>query len=46
MPLETSGRKELIRWLLSWMPEVKVQAPRELRARVVSRMQEGLKGQE
>jgi len=27
MTLETSGRKELIRWLLSWMPEVKVLAP-------------------
>jgi len=24
MRLETTGRKELIRWVLSWMPDVKV----------------------
>ena len=46
MTLETSGRKELLRWLLSWMPEVKVLAPCELRARVVASMKAGLKSQE
>jgi hypothetical protein len=23
-PMETTGRKELVRWILSWMPDVKV----------------------
>ena len=31
MRLETTGRKELVRWILSWMPEVKVLAPKSLR---------------
>ena len=42
--LETSGRKELTRWILSWMPHVKVLAPRELRERVWERMRRGLAG--
>ncbi|MDO9543089.1 MAG: WYL domain-containing protein [Kiritimatiellia bacterium] len=25
MRLETTGRKELVRWILSWMPDVQVQ---------------------
>ena len=40
--LETSGRKELTRWILSWMPHVKVLAPRELKERVRQRLREGL----
>ena len=40
--LETSGRKELTRWILSWMPNVSVLAPRELRERVMDRMRRGL----
>jgi predicted DNA-binding transcriptional regulator YafY len=40
--LETSGRKELTRWILSWMPHVRVLGPRELRERVRERMQQGL----
>jgi predicted DNA-binding transcriptional regulator YafY len=40
--LETSGRKELTRWILSWMPHVRVLAPRELRERVRERMRQGL----
>ena len=40
--LETSGRKELTRWILSWMPHVKVLAPRQLRERLKHRMTEGL----
>ncbi|MEI7732613.1 MAG: WYL domain-containing protein [Verrucomicrobiota bacterium] len=43
--LETSGRKELTRWILSWMPEVKVLAPRELKARVKARLKAGIKRQ-
>jgi predicted DNA-binding transcriptional regulator YafY len=42
MRLQTSGRKELSRWILSWMPHVRVLAPRELRQRVRERMREGL----
>jgi predicted DNA-binding transcriptional regulator YafY len=40
--LETSGRKELTRWILSWMPHVKVLAPRQLRKRLKQRMTQGL----
>ena len=40
--LQTAGRKELTRWILSWMPHVKVLAPRQLRDRVRERMREGL----
>jgi len=42
MRLETSGRKELTRWILSWMPHVRVLAPLKLRDRVRERMRQGL----
>jgi predicted DNA-binding transcriptional regulator YafY len=45
MRLETTGHKDLVRWILSWMPEVKVLAPPELKTRVVARLKEGLKQQ-
>jgi len=40
--LQTSSRKELTRWILSWMPHVKVLGPRQLRDRVRQRMRQGL----
>ncbi len=40
--LQTSSRKELTRWILSWMPHVRVLAPRQLQERVRERMREGL----
>jgi proteasome accessory factor B len=40
--LETSGRKELTRWILSWMPNVQVLAPRQLKERVKQRLRQGL----
>jgi proteasome accessory factor B len=40
--LQTSTRKELTRWILSWMPHVKVLTPVELRERVRKRMRQGL----
>ena len=40
--LTTTGRTELVRWILSWMPEVRVLAPVDLRRRVVERMQMGI----
>jgi predicted DNA-binding transcriptional regulator YafY len=40
--LETSGRKELTRWILSWMPNVKLLAPRQLKERVKQRLRQGL----
>ena len=40
--LETSGRKELTRWILPWMPHVRVLAPRQLWDRVQQRMRQGL----
>jgi hypothetical protein len=35
--LQTSSRKELSRWILSWMPHVKVLSPRQLQDRVCRR---------
>jgi len=46
MCLETTGRKELVRWILSWMPDVKVLEPESLRARIVEKLQDGLRAQE
>jgi len=40
--LETSGWKELVRWILSWQPDVKVLAPVRLRKRVESKMRQAL----
>jgi len=45
MRLETTGRKELIRWVLSWMPDVKVLAPKSLHDRIVEKLQDGLQAQ-
>lgn len=45
MRLETTGRKEMIRWVLSWMPDVKVLAPASLRVRIVAKLQDGLLAQ-
>jgi hypothetical protein len=42
MSLATSGRKELTRWILSWMPHVQVLAPRQLRDRARQRIRQGL----
>ena len=35
MRMETTGRKELVRWVLSWIPDVKVLAPKSLRERII-----------
>ena len=42
MRLKTSGHKELVRWVLSWMPDVEVLAPRKLRDRVREKLSEAL----
>lgn len=42
MRLETSGRKELIRWVLSWMPDVQVLAPKSLKGRIEEKLRNGL----
>lgn len=46
MRLETTGRKELIRWVLSWMPDVKVQVPKSLRDRIAEKLRDGLQAQD
>ena len=46
MRVETTGRKELIRWVLSWMPDVKVLAPKSLHDRIVEKLKDGLRAQE
>src|SRR5262245_28160138 len=40
--LRTSSRKELTRWILSWMPHVKVLGPSQLQDRVRERILQGL----
>ncbi len=42
MRMETSGRKELIRWVLSWMPDVRVLAPKSLKERIEEKLRDGL----
>ena len=41
--METTGRKELVRWVLSWMPDVRVLAPKSLRERIAIKLEEGLR---
>jgi proteasome accessory factor B len=43
MRIETTGRRELLRWILSWTPDVAVLAPRALRERVVGELTAGLR---
>jgi len=45
MRFETTGRKQVIRWILSWMPDVKVLAPKSLRDRVSEKLEAGLRSQ-
>lgn len=46
MRLETTGRKELVRWVLSWMPDVKVLAPKSLKDRITEKLWDGLRAQQ
>jgi proteasome accessory factor B len=43
MRLETSGHKELVRWVLSWMPDVRVLAPKSLRVNIARKLAEGMR---
>ena len=45
MRLETTGRKERVRWVLSWMPDVKVLAHKSLRDRIAEKLRDGLGAQ-
>jgi predicted DNA-binding transcriptional regulator YafY len=45
MRFETTGRKQVIRWVLSWMPDVKVLSPKSLRDRVCEKLEAGLRSQ-
>lgn len=42
LSMETRGWKELVRWILSWQPDVTVIEPKELRDRIRQKMKEGL----
>jgi predicted DNA-binding transcriptional regulator YafY len=42
MRLETRGRKERIRWVLSWIPDLKVLAPKSLQDRIKEKLRDGL----
>ena len=46
MRMETTGRKELVRWVLSWMPDVRVLAPKSFRDRIMKKLRDGLRAQE
>jgi predicted DNA-binding transcriptional regulator YafY len=39
---ETAGWKELVRWILSWQPDVRVLSPKRLRDRVREKMAQAL----
>lgn len=39
---ETAGWKELVRWVLSWQPDVKVLLPKKLRKRVEEKLKQAL----
>jgi predicted DNA-binding transcriptional regulator YafY len=43
LTFETTGWKELVRWVLSWQPDVRVLAPKALRDRVRVKLQQALK---
>jgi len=43
MRFETTGRKQVIRWVRSWMPDVKVLAPKALRDRVCEKLKSRLR---
>ena len=42
MQFETTGWKELVRWILSWQPDVKVLMPKRLRDRIEEKLRQGL----
>jgi predicted DNA-binding transcriptional regulator YafY len=44
--LETTGRKELVRWVLFWKPVVKVLASKSLRDRIAEKLRDGLRAQQ
>jgi predicted DNA-binding transcriptional regulator YafY len=46
MRMETTGRKKLVRWVLSWMPDVKVLSPRSLRDRIAEKLRDGLRARQ
>jgi predicted DNA-binding transcriptional regulator YafY len=46
MRINTTGRKELVRWVLSWMPDVNVVAPKSLRDRITEKLQDGVRAQQ
>ena len=46
MRMETTGRQELIRWVLSWMPDVRVLAPKSLKDRIEEKLRDGLARQD
>jgi len=43
LSFETAGWKELVRWVLSWQPDVKVLTPKRLADRIREKMRMGLK---
>jgi len=46
LELETAGWKELVRWILSWQPDVQVLEPARLRERIREKLAQGLAGYE
>ncbi|MEB3151761.1 MAG: WYL domain-containing protein, partial [Sphaerospermopsis sp.] len=43
---ETAGWKELVRWILSWQPDVRVLSPKVLRERIREKLELAVRGQE
>ena len=42
LSFETAGWKDLVRWILSWQPDVQVIAPTRLRERIELKMRQAL----
>lgn len=45
LAFETAGWKELVRWILSWQPDVQVLEPLRLRERIREKLQAGLESE-
>jgi len=44
LTFRTAGWKELVRWILSWQPDVRVLSPKALRDRIREKLELAVKG--
>jgi predicted DNA-binding transcriptional regulator YafY len=46
LTMETGGWNELVRWILSWQPDVKALSPKRLRERVREKLRQAVANSE